>query len=344
MATGEVSLVLNTRRGLAVESLAFGSPLGRPVVGTLSHGHYDDISLGADFYTGHLVLEPPGAPKVTDLERMEPEVHVTAGAVEVSGVVVTPLGRVRKTIRLVDGEPVVGISYELDWSRLPAASCRLGHVTLLPDAFDRSSLYYSSHNGGSTPDRFALPGSTVDHGRPVSSLVSATGGLGVTGGVVEIGDARHAIRVEVDKSCSALIGLMTYREVRDTFFCRLAFSALELDETSRPGEPAVRPILARIAIRGVVPGVAGSQRARAERSRAIPARTRSATPAQGVLACRSGYHRPMSVSGIPHRGRRRRLCRDRHGRRSGRRGTSGRAGRAGPRSSGRPGRRSDPLP
>jgi hypothetical protein len=77
--------------------------------------------------------------------------------------------------------------------------------------------------------------------------------------VVEIGDALHAVRVEVDKACSALIGLMTYREVRDTFFCRLAFSAFEMDETWRPGEQAQAPSLARFTIRGVHPGREGAE-------------------------------------------------------------------------------------
>lgn len=252
--TDAVALVLNTRRGLAVESLAFPRLFDRPLVGTLSHGYYDDISLSADFYTGHLVVEPPGAPKVTDLERVEPDVQRVAGAVEVSGVVATPFGPVRKRFRLVDDEPAVELTYELEWVGLPAASCRLGYVTLLPEAFDGVGLYYASHNGGSTPDRFALSGSSIDHGRPVSSLVSATGGIGVTGGAVEIGDGRHAVRVEVDKAASALIGLLTYREVRGTFFCRVGFSALELDETSRPGDLFERPLLARIAIRGVPSG------------------------------------------------------------------------------------------
>jgi hypothetical protein len=248
--TDAATLILNTRRGLAIESLTFPGVSDRPLVGTLSHGYYDDISLGADFYTGHLILEPPGAPKVTDLDRVEAEVHRTVDGVEVSAVVATALGPVHKRLRLFDGQPAVELTYEFEWEGLPVASFRLGFVTLLPDAFDRDTLYYSCHNGGDTSERFALSGTSIDHGRPVSSLVSASGGLGVTGGVVEIGDALHAVRIEVDQACSAVMGLLTYREVRDTFFCRLAFSAFELDETCRLGEQAQAPTLVRFAIRG----------------------------------------------------------------------------------------------
>jgi hypothetical protein len=55
----------------------------------------------------------------------------------------------------------------------------------------------------------------------------------VTDGVVELGDAERFLRVEVDKTASALVGLMTYQPVRDKYFCRLTFSAAEVDETRR---------------------------------------------------------------------------------------------------------------
>ena len=239
-------LVLNTDRGLAIESLAFTSTGERPLVGTVPHGYYDDIGLGADFYTGHWVLEPPGVAKTTDLSRVEPEVHSGADGVEVSAAIETPLGPVRKCY-LLKGERVE-IVYEFGWAALPVGSFRLGHVTLLPDAFDRGSLFYACHNGGEKIERFALAGATVDQGRPVSSLVSASGGIGITGGVVLMGDRAIGVRVEIDKTCAALIGLVTYRDVRDTFFCRLALSALELDETSRLAEQVGAPSVVRVAL------------------------------------------------------------------------------------------------
>jgi len=182
---------------------------------------------------------------------VDPEVRRTADGVEVSAVVPTVVGPVRKRLRVGCDEAVVELTYEFDWGVLPVGSLRLGHVTLVPRSFDRDSLYVACHNGGDAIERFPLVGSQVDHGRPVSALVSASGGLGVTGGVVEVGDAACALQVEVDKSCAALIGLVTYREVRGTFFCRLAFSAFELDETCRLGEQAQAPALVRFTLRGV---------------------------------------------------------------------------------------------
>ena len=244
-------VVLNTRRGLALESLAFADLGDQPVAGTLPHGYYDDISLGADFYTGHLVLEPPGAAKITDLDRVEWQIRETSGGVTVAATLQTALGMLRKTVSLTDDEPTVHLTFDFDWQPVPASAFRLGYVTVIPEAFMRESLYYACHNGGRELERLSLSGASVDHGRPVSSLVSASSGLGVTQGMVLLGDARKTLRVEVDKASAALIGLVTYREVAETFFFRLAFSALELDETCRLADRAQPPGPVRITYAGV---------------------------------------------------------------------------------------------
>lgn len=245
-----VRLQLNVRRGLAVQSLAFPEIAEEPLAGTLEHGHFDDIALVADFYTGHLVLERPGCPKVTDLEPVEVEVAYEPGAVVLAGSVETPLGAIDKRIRVVHAESRVEIEYLLDWPELPIGSLRLGHVTLDPRAFDRSALVYTAANGGSEPERFSLNGNRVRHGAAVSSLVSATHGLGLTDGVVELGDERRRLRVEVDRETAALIGLVTYRPAGESFFYRLSLSARETDETCRPleREPGSGPFAFRLAL------------------------------------------------------------------------------------------------
>ena len=37
--------------------------------GFVPHGYYEDISYGVDFYSGHLVIEPLGEHKITDLKK-----------------------------------------------------------------------------------------------------------------------------------------------------------------------------------------------------------------------------------------------------------------------------------
>jgi hypothetical protein len=67
---------------------------------------------------------------------------------------------------------------------------------------------------------------------PVSTLVSASQGLGVTEGLVEIGDLRRWIKVKIDKPEAALTGHIVYAPVDGRYFYRVVFSAMETDDTS----------------------------------------------------------------------------------------------------------------
>ncbi len=237
LATPHVRVRLDTRKGLAIDGLSFPRAAGPdPLVGTIPHGHFDDIGWGADFFSGHLVFELPGQPKVTDLAPVHPAVTDRDGApwIAVSGTAETPLGPVTKTLRLHRDVPRLDLTYLLHWDRLPPGSLRLGTVTLLPDALDRESLFYRTHNGGFEPETFRVDGNPVDHGRPVSFLVSARQALGVTSGTVELGDRRCCLRVSADKTRAAVVGMISHHRVDGTAFFRLAFSAREMDETSRP--------------------------------------------------------------------------------------------------------------
>jgi len=226
---------LNCRRGLAVDGLWFKDVSDKPLCGTLPHGYYDNIELGADYYTGHIILEALGQPKVTDLNPVDPSVKETddrAGII-IEGVISTPLGPVRKRLWVSFSEPVLELGYRFDWDDVPPGSLRLGNVTLNPEAFDRSSLFYRVHNGGWKAEKFPLTGKDLDQGHAVSFLVSARSGIGITEGIVEIGDASHCLSIEVDKAKASLVGLVNYREVASSYFCRLALSATEVDETRR---------------------------------------------------------------------------------------------------------------
>lgn len=243
-----VTLVLNCRRGLSIHALAFTALGDDPLCGTLKHGFYDDIHWGADFYTGMTVLEAPARPKLTDLNSVEPAVgRDAAGDLIVTGSVPTDLGPIVKTIRV--SRTAVELTYRLEWAELPVGSLRLGDITLQPRAFDRAGLFYRCANGGAARETFALDGRRVGHGDNVSFLVSASHALGITDGRVELGDGARTLAIEVDKASAALVGMITYQPVRDSYFCRLSFSAAEMDDTRR-GAPADRdePLTCRFVI------------------------------------------------------------------------------------------------
>ncbi|HTW35505.1 MAG TPA: hypothetical protein VMD53_12885 [Rhizomicrobium sp.] len=239
---------LDRRRGLAIESLHFADDAG-PVVGGLPHGHFDDIALQADWYTGDCVFEAPGEHKVTDLEWCEPEIVRTAdGDVVVSARIETSKGAILKSLRFHASEPKVDFDLTFDWQAFDRGSLRLGHITLLPEAFDWDGLSLTTHNGGKDCETFQLKDQSVDHGAPVSFLVSSSYGIGMTEGWAELGDVTTRIRVDVDREAAPLLGLLTHKRIGGSLFCQLVLSALELDETRKPAPYAGGPRLFRFSL------------------------------------------------------------------------------------------------
>jgi hypothetical protein len=247
--TDAMKVVFNCRRGLAIDSLTLKRISDRPLLGTIPHGYYQDIALGADFYSGHLVLETPGRPKVTDLEPVEPEID-SADQVDIvmlRGCVKTMLGPVVKTI-WVTREGLIRLRFELQWEQLPVGSLRLGHITLHPEAFDPECLFFETHNGGTLSERFVLEKKGIEHGRSVSFLVSSSSSLGMTSGVLKMGDRERAIVIETPLDQASVVAQITYLPLQDSFFYRSSFSAAELDDTCREGSRTDFPRIFEFAI------------------------------------------------------------------------------------------------
>jgi hypothetical protein len=95
----------------------------------------------------------------------------------------------------------------------------------------------------------------VNHLAPVSALVSASHGLGVTSGLVELGDARRRVRIEVDKSAAAVTGHILYAPVDERYFFRLILSAMEMDDTSC--HVTSRAVFSDLKVRMKLTGLAG---------------------------------------------------------------------------------------
>lgn len=228
-----LKLILDLRRGMAIESLWIGEKSGPPLLGTLPHGFYDDIRWGADFYSGHLVFESPGRHKVTDLNPVESfsQMIPAPSEIQIGGTIKTKYGLIRKTI-VVNGEGGIGIRYHLDWSNVPRGVLRLGHLTVNPLSFDLGNLVLETHNGGFCVESFSLRGKGVDHGQPVSFLVSANNGFGFTEGRLSLGDHARKIWVYGNQAKGYVLPLLKFAPVCSSYFCRLSFSAQECDDTS----------------------------------------------------------------------------------------------------------------
>jgi len=231
--TESMKVKLNFSKGACIDALWFKDVSDKPLCGTLPHGYYDDINWGADYYTGHLILESPGQHKITDLNPVDPQIESLEDRIRISSVIMTPLGPVKKRIDLLYGSHVLELNYLLDWTTAPVGSLRIGNITLNPEAFEHRTLFYQTQNGGYNNECFPLNNAEVEQGKSVSLLVSATNGIGMTSGIVKLADAQKRLEIRVNMAASSPIGLITCKNVGDNYFCRLALSLLEVDETCK---------------------------------------------------------------------------------------------------------------
>ena len=249
--TPQCDVSLDSQRGLVINHFKVGEGETN-LFGTLAHGYFDDISVDMDWYSGHSIVECLGKPKITDLNpARDVEINYYPDGLMISGAVDTSEGRVYKSIKVFADSPELTIHYRYLWGALPPATIRCAHITLNPEAFSRQSLYYATHNGGTSKEVFPLNGMEVNLGTSVSFLVSSNGCLGMTEGWIEIGDDRQALQIRIDKTEAALVGLLKYQEVKDKYLLRLAFSAGEWDETRKNNQVDIESLEFTVRIKAV---------------------------------------------------------------------------------------------
>ncbi|MBU2500251.1 glycoside hydrolase family 57 [bacterium] len=242
--TGAVRAVIDARRGLVLRAVEFpGLAEDRvrgPALGTLPHGTFDDIALGADFYTGHAVVQQPGRPKLTDLKdcgSLVELVRTGGGGLAVGAQLHDGDLVVRKQIVLHADRPCLELRGVLSLPSRQAAEIHPVHLTFPPGFLDPASLAFAVRNGGPDLELFSLAGAEVHHGAPYSTLITAKGGLGATDGRVIIGDDRRCLVIRHDPAVAALIPTVRFIPQGDgRYFLRLRYAAQEIDETFVPSD------------------------------------------------------------------------------------------------------------
>ncbi len=232
--TGTVVAEFMEAKGHALKSLAFPQVFSGALIGTLPHGHYEDISLGADFFSGHFIHTSREGRKTTDLGASSAAVKESFDKVTVEIRAHLELGTLLKRYELSKTGPEVKVSYRLKVNGLAASSLRTGIFTFIPSAFDRDTLWFETVNGGAGAERFYLKGHKLTHDEPVSQSVSASSCLGATDGWLRIGDSSKSIEIQTDKSKLFTVPMLKYLELpdEDSFFLRVYHSLGEVDDTA----------------------------------------------------------------------------------------------------------------
>jgi hypothetical protein len=232
--TGTVVAEFKEAKGHALKSLTFPQVSPMPLVGTLAHGHYEDISLGADFFSGHVIHTSREGKKTTDLSPSTASVKEDLEKVTVEIKTPLELGTLWKKYEISKTGPEVKVTYRLKVNGLVASSLRAGIFTFMPSAFDRDTLWFETVNGGAGAERFYMKGHALTHDEPVSQSVSASSCLGATEGWLRIGDSSKSIEIQTDKSKLFTVPMLKYLELpeEDSFFLRVYHSLGEFDDTA----------------------------------------------------------------------------------------------------------------
>jgi hypothetical protein len=228
-------LVLNTRRGLAIKSLAFKSHGFEPIVGTLPQGYFGTIDLGADFFSGGVLIEVPGErSRETDLEWVLPSIKHVGQELLINVRVPLAKGFLEKIIGIDLSEERIWLRYEFQQLERPLGIVRVGLFTLLSESL-LFPLTLSCVNGGPAPELFQL-NSEVNHGAAAATMVSSTTAFGATDGQFLITDGENRkLRFKWKPEECAAVPMLKHQRSQDRYLTRLSFSLSELDDTARAG-------------------------------------------------------------------------------------------------------------
>ena len=232
--TESIQLTLNLRRGLTIHALAFRRHGFKPVVGTIPHGYFHSIELGADFYSGNTVVEMlTEQRRITDLDWVTPYYSMDNGVLTIDVTIDTHYGKIAKRVKVPIGDERIEIDMGFPGWQRPYGTARIGALTLLPEAFN-NPLKLAVASGGQALETFQLT-ENCQHGQPASSLVSCSTGLGGSAGRLRLGDGETDLDVTWDPGQCAAFPMLTHYQCSPASLTRIHFSLGEVDDTYRPG-------------------------------------------------------------------------------------------------------------
>jgi hypothetical protein len=198
--------------------------------GTLEHGFYDEISLGADYYSGHALVSQPAKYKSSDLIPVEPLFESNSDELIISSDVKNETTQFTTQYRMSNN--YLEIKKRISLPKRNVAVINPIHLTFNPIAWDFGTLFIKTKNGGLSYERFNLGSRSIRHQILYSQIISAVHSFGATNGRVIIGDKDKQLLIEHDPSVGYILPRITFLPLSSqSYFFRISYSAQEIDET-----------------------------------------------------------------------------------------------------------------
>jgi hypothetical protein len=226
-----LTVSFNLRKGMSLESLFFNKVSSQALLGEIPLGYYHDISLAADFFSGHSVIEKPGEHKATSLNNCKPVFYFADDGSFVIESESSGSGIMFKSHNVIEDNKII-LKKELLFPERKPVRVMQYIFTFIPESWDVETLYYATHNGGRNVEYFNISGHIINQQEPLSLLISAKHGLGATEGFIKVGDKNKELIFKFNQELSALIPSIVFQKSDcGKYFFRLVFSAGEIDET-----------------------------------------------------------------------------------------------------------------
>jgi len=204
------------------------------ILGTLEHGFFDNIELGADFFSGAFVMQDmKDANLITDLLQVDPVISCQNEVIAISTDFKIGKVIVKKTIFINLKKMSVNFLYSFNNRRRSRETIRLSAATIKTDQMQNINFNVYSKTGSKTAHKYVLD-REFDHGLPVSHRVSSSSGLPSTDGELNFEINGVSFDVCWDTSRNSFYPLFSFKKDKNGNLIRLHLSEQEIDDTSKP--------------------------------------------------------------------------------------------------------------
>jgi hypothetical protein len=230
--TRHLELSLNPFKGLCIESLKLYSQHSKKIIGSLPAHHFDNIELGADFYSGGLIVDIPEKRKrLTDYCFVNPNIKFHKHSIEISAEFSFGDAMMTKSLIINDSDECIVMQYRfLNWDQVNMIA-RVGNFIFMEEGF-QDNMFYKTTAGGKNSEIFPID-RVCDHTQPISSLISSTTCIPSSTGEIIVGSASNALLFSWNMAQAAALPMLLNKESHNARFTRLIFSLSEIDDTSK---------------------------------------------------------------------------------------------------------------
>ena len=228
--TNKIKIILNVRRGLAVQALSFKSHNFKKIIGTLNREKIKSIYEGPDYYTGNTTHENfSNYKKSTDLNNIIPKYLETNNYIKIFCRQTLPFGNLEKIISIAKNKEELTYQTNYKVNKKNKGSIKINNITFLN--INDKKIYYHCTNGGKKIRKYLLK-EYFDHTFQPSKFISMNNGLGCTDSKIKFNIEGKNILFSWDNSENYVMPSLLFKKVNNQKILRLFFSNLELDETS----------------------------------------------------------------------------------------------------------------